>query len=169
MNLPGTICIRCGFEPLEGVAGEWWCPECWSSGFIIRPKASEEPDQLLADCRAIVQTQRSQLRALRRGEQLGEASILGSTKLAEHFVRKTEERDDRAPWERPEYYTGLFNEWDAQLRPPSKASWVARRHPELAWLDQLEDKTFYRLPDSQASLRKFFPWISEVEWRVLLA
>lgn len=67
-DLTGSICIRCGFEPLQSEEDEWWCPECWSSGSIVTPTTSRSlPDALLADCRDIVNVQRAQLRALRAG------------------------------------------------------------------------------------------------------
>ena len=109
-DLVGSICIRCGFEPLQSEEAEWWCPECWNSGQIVAPRPVEQSDALLAACRDIVTTQRSQLRAIRRGEKLGAASILFHHTLAEAHALPTEvieERDDSAPWERPDpdYYT----------------------------------------------------------------
>lgn len=168
MVLGGSICIRCGFEPLHSAQGEWWCPECWSSGNIVTPHPVEPPDSLLAACRDIVNVQRSQLKAKRAGEQLGEASILGGPCDNEIPVEPTP--DDTAPWEQidPDYVTKMFAEWDEELGRGIKGSWVSRRHPELSWLDHLKDKSFFRLPESVASLHTFYPQISEVEWRVLL-
>lgn len=56
--------------------------------------------------------------------------------------------------------------------PPKPLSWAGERNPEIAFIDQAseEDKaTLYRPEAAQKLLRKMFPYISAVEWKVILS
>jgi hypothetical protein len=164
VNLPGTICIRCGFEPLEGVAGEWWCPECWSSGLIVKTPPADSPDELLHACRQIVDVQRSQLKAKRNGESLGEASILGGT-YDGHVVIEPKP-DDTAPWEKP----APKPEAEPRFKAGLNRTWVTQEFPELDWLVHLPPKETapFLHPSLRFGLHRVFPDVPNHVWKVLL-
>ena len=174
-TLAGSICIRCGHEPLESEGDEWWCPECWQAGFIPADKAVDKPDALLAACRAIVDVQRSQLRAKRAGEALGSASILGPI-VMDLLVEQDHPPawDDSEPGRPTQTLDELIAEWDEELgrgyKPPVHERWILSDYPELDWLVHIhpQQRAPYRDSHLRDGLKRNLPDVPNHVWKVLL-
>lgn len=91
-------------------------------------------------------------------------------------LRPTVEADEERIWAdktTPQSLDELLAEWDAEMRPKPlrPPSWAARKNPELAFIDQAseKEKEIYRREAGRRLLHEIFPWISEIEWRSILA